>query len=264
MDKKIVVSYGAGTNSTAMLVLMVKENILPDLILFADTGGEKPHTYSYITTLNNWLMSHGFPQITVVKKTYRDGTVANLYDHSYERNMLPSLAYGFKNCSQKFKIGPQDKYCNNYLPFKQHWKNKNKVEKWMGYDADEERRVTNARIHEANDKKYTYHYPLYERDLDRDDCIDLIKSAGLPLPGKSACYFCPASTLKDIKQLAENYPDLLDKALELEKNADLHSVKGLGRRFAWADVIEQGDLFQGYGRDWDLPCGCYDGGSDDE
>lgn len=42
---KIVVSYGGGTNSTALLVGMVNNKIIPDAIIFADTGGEKPETY---------------------------------------------------------------------------------------------------------------------------------------------------------------------------------------------------------------------------
>ena len=41
----LVVAYGLGVNSTALLVEFVKRDIRPDLILFADTGGEKPETY---------------------------------------------------------------------------------------------------------------------------------------------------------------------------------------------------------------------------
>jgi len=38
----MVVSYGGGVNSTAVLVGMVERGIRPDAILFADTGGEHP------------------------------------------------------------------------------------------------------------------------------------------------------------------------------------------------------------------------------
>ena len=43
-NSPIIVSYGGGTNSTAMLIAMVLKGIKPDLILFADTGGELPET----------------------------------------------------------------------------------------------------------------------------------------------------------------------------------------------------------------------------
>ena len=44
-----VASFGGGTDSTAMLIGMWQRKEPVDLILFADTGGEKPHTYKYIS-----------------------------------------------------------------------------------------------------------------------------------------------------------------------------------------------------------------------
>ncbi len=44
----VVVGYGGGTDSTALLVECVKRGIKVDMILFADTGAEKPHTYAYV------------------------------------------------------------------------------------------------------------------------------------------------------------------------------------------------------------------------
>lgn len=46
------VSFGGGTNSTAMIIGMYLHKIPIDLILFADTGGEQPHTYEFIETFN--------------------------------------------------------------------------------------------------------------------------------------------------------------------------------------------------------------------
>ena len=42
-----IVSFGGGTNSTAMIIGMYLHKIPIDLILFADTGGEQPHTYEF-------------------------------------------------------------------------------------------------------------------------------------------------------------------------------------------------------------------------
>ena len=39
-----MVSYGGGVNSTALLVGLHQHRIPVDLILFADTGAEHPHT----------------------------------------------------------------------------------------------------------------------------------------------------------------------------------------------------------------------------
>jgi 3'-phosphoadenosine 5'-phosphosulfate sulfotransferase (PAPS reductase)/FAD synthetase len=61
-----IVSFGGGTNSTAMIIGMYLHKIPIDLILFADTGGEQPHTYEFIETFNSWLERHGLPQKSVV------------------------------------------------------------------------------------------------------------------------------------------------------------------------------------------------------
>jgi len=158
----LVVAYGGGTNSTALLIEMWRRGIVPDLILFADTGGERPETYLYIIMFSSWLVSHGFPPITIVRKVDKDGKVMTLERNCLEQNMLPSLAYGFKTCSLKFKAAPQDKYCNHFEPALREWKSGEKVTKIIGYDADEERR---AKI--FNDSKYAFWYPLIEWDTGR-------------------------------------------------------------------------------------------------
>ena len=53
-----VVSFGGGTNSTAMIVGMYLHKIPVDLILFADPGAEQPHTYEYIEVFDEWLVKH--------------------------------------------------------------------------------------------------------------------------------------------------------------------------------------------------------------
>ena len=50
----IVMSDGGGTNSMAMLIGLRDSGIRPDLIVFADTGGERPHTYRYMDIKREW------------------------------------------------------------------------------------------------------------------------------------------------------------------------------------------------------------------
>ena len=45
-----IVSFGGGTNSAALLIGLYKHKIPIDLITFADTGAEHPHTYQFIGT----------------------------------------------------------------------------------------------------------------------------------------------------------------------------------------------------------------------
>lgn len=254
----IEVAYGAGTNSTAMLQGLHERNIRPDVILFADTGGERPKTYNHLNIVNEWCKQIGFPEITTVKQVKANGEFNPLYEWCIDNKALPSIAYGWKSCSQKHKTAPQDKFMNNYQPAKEIWKAKGKVVKLIGYDADESHRINKN----YSDDKYDVQYPLVEWGWGRDECIDAINRAGLPQPGKSACFFCPSNKEHEILQLAREYPDLMEKALEMERNADLTSIKGLGRNFSWQGVVQYGkaqiDMF---GHVPDIPCGCYDGES---
>ena len=66
-DWPLVVAYGLGVNSTAMLVEFAKKKIVPDLILFADTGGEKPETYRYLPVIDAYLKEVKFPPVVTVR-----------------------------------------------------------------------------------------------------------------------------------------------------------------------------------------------------
>lgn len=255
MDR-IIVSYGAGTNSTAMLVGLYERGENPDLILFADTGGERPETYNHLNLVSAWCEKVGFPRIITVMQVKETGENNPLYELCIEKKMLPSIAYGYKTCSQKHKIAPQDKYVNNWQPAKDIWSSGAKVTKLIGYDADETHRTHK----DYTSDKYNFRYPLVEWDWGREECIEAISRAGLPQPGKSACFFCPSSKPKEILALKKNHPELLGMALKMEKNANLTSIKGLGRSFAWSDLIKFSEAqFEMFPHTLESPCGCYDG-----
>lgn len=234
----VVVSYGAGTNSTAMLIGLHWRGERPDLILFADTGGERPETYHHLETVSKWCESIGFPAILTVIAPNK-----TLEQDCNDRHALPSIAYGFKTCSLRWKKEPQDKYLRNH--------GMADAMIFIGIDADE--------THRAKEFPNT-RYPLVEWNWGRDECVEAIARAGLPQPGKSACFFCPSSKPREILELKRTHPELLQRALAMEAGAKLTSVKGLGRSYAWADLVRyddaQMDMFRG---DVEIPCGCFDG-----
>jgi len=59
-------------------------------------------------------------------------------------------------------------------------------------------------------------YPLIERRLTRDDCKAIIVRAGLPVPGKSSCFFCPFHKPSDFARMRRDTPELFAKAAALE------------------------------------------------
>lgn len=260
----LAVAYGAGVNSTALLIEFARREIVPGLILFSDTGNERPETYVFRDKFSAWLQARGLPAIgTVVKGVKKGFPVETLEQNCLRKKMLPSIAYGFKTCSEKYKIRAQEKFIRHYPETKAMIKaiksGGPKILKVIGYDAGEPGRAKPYVHHE-----YDYWYPLVEWGWDREKCVEVVKSEGFN-PAKSSCFMCPSMTKPEIVQLQKEHPDLLARALALEANAkeNLETVKGLGRRFNWGEFIEslkKGDL---NACKWDgeveTPCGCYDG-----
>lgn len=249
-----VVAFGGGVDSTAMVIGLVERSEPIDLILFADTGGERPETYKHIQAFSEWLKARGYPGIVTVWKV-KDGQRLTLEQDCLDHKGLPSIAYGFKRCSDHFKIRPQHAFLKSWQPAIDAWEAGQKVVKYIGYDAGETRRKENADA--KVDTMYSCRYPLIEWGWEREECLDVIARAGVANPGKSACFFCPSSRPKEIVELSEKHPDLMERALAMEAQAELTSVKGLGRNYAWREVVMMHKAqmplpFVGF----DLPCEC--------
>lgn len=237
-DVPLVVADGLGVNSTALLIQLRRVGLRPDLILFADTGSEKHETYGYLQTRREWLRAAGFPDLIVVRRRGVRVPDRSLEDQCLRTGTLPSLAYGRKSCSLKWKVAPQNKFCNHWEPALKCWRSGRKVIKVIGYDAGPS---DGRRVKAFRDPKYLFWYPLREFGLDRAACIDLIRSEGLPVPAKSACFFCPATKKPELLQLQIRHPALVRRAIAIEQRAkpNLRSVKGLGRNFAWIDWLNE-------------------------
>jgi len=256
-----IVAYGGGTNSTAMLIECVRREIPVDLILFADTGGERPNTYAYVKTFSEWLVGKGYPAIVTVTGCYpkqiADGSLEN---ECLRLKVLPSRAYGYGSCSMKWKRDPQDRYVSTHPMAVSEWGKGNKVMKFIGMDADEDNR--SERILAIEEKKYAYRCPLVEWEMAREECIETIKEAGLCLPGKSACFYCPSSRPSEIRQLGVVYPELAQRALDMEEAAAAGNtkIKGLGRSYSWKEILDQKEMFEDdFHNTPEMACGCYDG-----
>jgi len=253
----IIVSYGGGTDSTALLGLLHQQGVRPDQITFADTGDERPHTYQFIELVREWCAKVGFPDIETVRWVDRAGRTRVLSQDCFEQKTLPSAAFGFKGCSTKYKIQPQERRDRNDPRCKAIWGVGARVVKMIGYEAGEERRMR------PSDDKYEYQYPLIDAGMDRTECVKMIQHYMLlPRPGKSACYHCPQQKLGEWAQLARDYPKLFAEACAMEANAELTSIKGLGRRFSIRDLtpaqLAAPNPHEHDVDNDDMPCGCVD------
>ncbi|MFT3773024.1 MAG: phosphoadenosine phosphosulfate reductase [Minicystis sp.] len=216
-----------------MLVGLHQRGIRPDLVLFADTGGEKPETYAYEAVMQRWLASVGFPPVTTVKLgtvNGKLGTYSTLEENCLVNHTLPSLAFGYKSCSLKWKVAPMDRFVEGWPPAIEAWTAGRKVTRAIGYDAGpkDAKRAWNI----AEDDRYEYVYPLREWGWGRDRCAAEIEAAELPVPPKSACFFCPATKPDELAVLIDQHPELADRIVALEATAKpyLKTIDGLWRK----------------------------------
>ena len=103
---------------------------------------------------------------------------------------------------------------------------------------------------------------MHEWDWGRDECIRAIEGAGLGVPTKSACWFCPASKKREVLALAKEHPDLFRRAVAMEHNAapNLGVVKGLGRHWSWENLVKADEAQLRLFPDApDEACLCFDG-----
>ena len=67
----VVLAYGVGVDSTALLVELAERGTPPDLVLTADTGVEKPATYAYLDVIGPWMAARGIRHEVVRYQTKR-------------------------------------------------------------------------------------------------------------------------------------------------------------------------------------------------
>lgn len=254
----LVVAYGGGVNSTAMLCGFRECDVKPDMILFADTGGETPETYEHVAMIGGVVREWWGMELETVRKLYQ-GRFEGLEGNCLRKTMLPSLAYGKKGCSQKYKIEPQQRRLKQLIKAR----GAAYCVKAIGYDAGEGHRVKRG----SPDGLESFWYPLVEWQWRRRECVEAILRHGLPEPPKSACFFCPANKRGEILRLRETHPELYERALAIERNA---VTTDLGRGLAgssgkWEDIVNADDDQMKLIK-WveqhdpqPIPCGCYDG-----
>ena len=253
------VAYGAGVNSTAMLIGLQEHGERPDRILFSDTGGEKPETYAFMIRFSRWLELKGLPPIEILH--YNSHKDDNLEQECLRLGVLPSIVYGWRTCSQKWKIDPQERFLRKWRAAFDAWAAGDKVVKALGFDFGEVYRADKAH----HDDKYNPRFPLIEWQWGRKQCLQAIERAGFcSPPPKSACFFCPSTKKREVIALSKSNPDLFDRAVAMERRAKTSGknkkIVHLGRHWSWNEIVRldrtQLKLLPDPPQ---IPCACRDG-----
>jgi hypothetical protein len=201
----VIAAWGAGVDSTAMIVELAERGEPVDMVLFADPGAEKSATYAFIPVFRAWMSERGIPS-EIVRYQPRNfkhwPPYAGIAENMLTNATLPSVVFGGGSCSQKWKAAPQDAWTAQWEPARRCWDAGGRVVKLIGYDASGR---DTQRYHHAvgcKDPRYAYRYPLREWEWSRADCEARIARAGLPVPPKSSCYFCGSIKPDEVLELS--------------------------------------------------------------
>jgi 3'-phosphoadenosine 5'-phosphosulfate sulfotransferase (PAPS reductase)/FAD synthetase len=208
MSKKKVrhiLGLSGGKDSTALAVLLHKE--IPEMeYFFCDTHKELPETYEYLDRIKARLG---------IKIHYLSAQRG--FDHWLDiyGGLLPSPKMRW--CTVQLKIKPLEEFVGE-----------DEAISYIGIRADENR---DGYISTKPNIKPVY--PFKEQGLVKADIYRLLEESGIGLPdyyrwrSRSGCYFCFFQRKYEWVMLAQEHPDLFQKAVDYEQN---HRD---GRTYTW-------------------------------
>ena len=226
-------SYGGGVQSTAALILAKRREIDFKLFLFSNVGenSEHPATLKYVREIAMpYATQHGLDLRELGHKR-RDGNEHSLYNNLMRDEIRfidipmyqPKGGYGRRSCTSNFKIRRIAIALRRLGATKD-----NPAVVGMGISLDEFERV---KVNSSQPDQ-VLEYPLIDLRLTRSDCVKIIEAEGLPIPPKSSCWFCPFHGMPAWQALHRDYPDLFQKAVELEDRLSTRSAElGKGKLY---------------------------------
>ena len=196
--ERYILSFGGGVNTVALMILLLRDREPLDEAVFADTGGEVPETYEYVQFAKSYLADHGVPFRTVSNINGHD-----LYGTAWRRRVIPSAVWRWS--TRDYKVRPIHRYYRSLQA---------RINQYVGIAYDEIERMKDSGV------PYVMNlYPLVDRKITRAGCIEVIEEAGLPVPEKSGCFFCPFNSADRWAWLYDKHPDLYERAVALEENS---------------------------------------------
>jgi hypothetical protein len=242
-----VIALGAGVQSSAMYLMACAGEIVPrpDCAIFADTQAEPPWVYEQLA----YLRTQGGPPIAVV--TVGSLEQAVLTAHNSTGGRFASVPFwvrgpdgrgmGRRQCTREYKIDPIKQEIRRMLGLQKRQRAAGRyvVEEWVGISLDEAHRAKPSRTSWISTR-----WPLlFDRPMRRADCLAWMRERGHPIPGRSACYFCPYRSNREWRDLRDNAPELFQRALGLDAAIRQNRARGIrGEQYLHDSLVPLADV----------------------
>lgn len=251
-----ILSLGAGTQSTALLMLVLAGEVEADAAIFADTGWEPQSVYEHLDQLEVIARMRDFPVYRVENGNIRDTERQQaFYDAPYFL-INPDGSHGMsrRQCTHQLKIVPIRRKVRELMAERGIAKAPGAVESLIGISLDEVQRM------KPSDVQYIANrWPLVERRWNRQDCARyLLEEHGIVAP-RSACIGCPYHSDREWRDLRDTSPTEFDDAVrfELEIQESGAALRGMPFLHAARVPLDEVDLStpEDHGQlSWDAEC----------
>jgi hypothetical protein len=207
-------SWGCGTQSTALAVMAALGETEPlDVVITADTGWERRVTYEIRDFYAAWLRERGVRvEVVSAGNIKQEGAVEHIHIPFFTSDGGPLQ----RQCTNNFKIVPIKRRLRElagYDASKPPHPPSGEIELWLGISWDEWQRMKKSRV-----GFIAHRWPLIERKLTRQDCIDYLAGNGLPIPPKSACIGCPYRQASEWIEMRDEAPDEWREVVEFDED----------------------------------------------
>lgn len=229
-----VLSLGAGVQSTTLALMAAHGHFgSVDCAIFADTGWEPAAVYEHL----RWLTSPNvlpFPVHIVSAGNLRDSLLAAgngkrwasipAFTRTVDRRGNISIGMIRRQCTTTTKIEPIRRKVRELADLTRKRSPKFPVvHQWLGISTDEV-----VRMKPSREAWQLNRFPLIEKRMTRQDCLNWLKANGYPEPPKSACIGCPFHSNAMWRSMRMNDRDAWDDAVEVDHaiRTGLRSIRG--------------------------------------
>jgi len=203
---RTVISYGGGVQSTALVVLAMQRGWSIDEIVHVDLlDAESPATREYVAYFAGWLQTAYGRGITILQRDLYGDMLANPAFTPAPWRARDGSFMLRRQCTRQYKVEPIRRYLYDKYA-------RERIALMLGISVDEFHRMR-----DSGSKRIENVYPLVDERLTRNDCRAILERAGLTIPPKSSCWFCPYRSARSQAELLKQFTALREMAEELER-----------------------------------------------
>jgi hypothetical protein len=236
-----VLSYGGGTQSTALLLMALKgeiNGVIPDYIIFSDTGWEPKAVYEWVDKVNKYIQekfgrciiftNNGNIREDIIAGATKGERHASIPFFTRDRTGWGEKGKARRQCTDEYKIKPVNRKIKELLGYKPRQQVKEVVHIWKGISTDEIRRVKPILVKNSQGEMVPCKWRKAEHPLvdvvgvDRSECIKWVEDLGLGTPPQSSCIGCPFHNDSLWLDMKKNDPEAWDDAVEIDKTIRNH------------------------------------------